>query len=257
MVIGICGKVGDFGRVASREVARKVRPRRRTAKKPQAPSKGAKGDLRVSLIRCLLRTDIRSAVARDPAKISEVLAKPYPSVTANLRQLTNPSVDRKSGERPAPKVYRAYMVDPFATEYCHAFRIALRVDGRVLAEKYARPSRRRASRLRSPGAAERFVEHLVGEAAENALVKDDLIITDAVVLHGAPDRDVELHVVTRNGVYSIGKYVRDVLTKHECVESATTVTVGWQYVFDGYSGHYANTGGRKAEVKDERREKTR
>lgn len=238
-------------------MARAVRSARQAATRPQATGKGGKGDLRTGLVRHLLRTDVRSAAAGDPATISEVLGKPYPSVTANLRQLMNPPEDRRSGKRPAPKVYRAYVMDPFETDYCHGFRIAMRVDGRVLAEKYARPSRRTVSRLRRPGAAERFVEHLIREASENALVKDDLIITDAVVLHGAPDRDVELEVFTRNGVYSVGKYVRDVLAKNECVESVTTVSVGWQYAFDGYSGHYANTGGRKAKGKHDGRAETK
>jgi hypothetical protein len=177
-----------------------------------------------------------------------MLGRPYPSVTGSLRELM-PLRDRKGDKKGTrkirrkesrPKIHRAFVVNPYETEFCHAFRIALRVDGRQMAKIYSKKDTGRTTRLRSPGAVECFVEHLLQEASQNPLVKDDLIITDAAILHGAPDRDVELQVLTRNGIYSIGKYVRDVLVRNPCVRGVTTATIGWQYAFDGYSGQHAN-----------------
>ena len=241
-------------------MAKKLRSTRRTTKKPQAEVKRGKGDLAALLIRHLLRTDVRSEASGDPGAISEVLGRPYPSVTGSLRELMPVSgkKDRKKGPRKKrtkdsrPKIHRAFVVDPYETEFCHAFRIALQVDGQQMAKTYSKKETGRATRLRSPGAVERFVEHLIQEASQNPLIKDDLVIIDAVILHGAPDRDIELNVLTRNGIYSIGKYVRDVLVQNPCVRSATTATIGWQYTFDGYSGQHANFQRKRRYPKDER-----
>ena len=238
-------------------MAKKLGSTRRTPKKPAAGRRG-KGDLAALLIRHLLSTDVRSEASGDPRMISETLGRPYPSVTGSLRELMSAKgktgrqkdAGKRRGEEPRPKIHRAFIVDAYETEFCHAFRIALRVDGRQVAKMYSKKETSRTTRLRNPGAVERFVEHLIQEASESPLVKDDLIVTDAVILHGAPDRDIELHVLTRNGIYSIGKYVRDVLVQNPCVQSATTATVGWQYAFDGYSGQHANFEGKKRNLKD-------
>ena len=239
-------------------MVKKLRSRRRITKRLQAAVKHGKGDLPALLIRHLLRSDVRSEASGDPGAISQALGRPYPSVTGSLRELMPAKAKKsvKKGTRQKrikesrPKIHRAFVVDPYETEFCHAFRIALQVDGQQMAKTYAKKEAGPATRLRSPGAVERFVEQLIQEASQNPLVKEDLIITDAVILHGAPDRDIELNVLTRNGIYSIGKYVRDVLVQNPCVRGATTATIGWQYAFDGYSGQHANFERKRRNLKD-------
>ena len=228
-------------------MAKRLKSTSRIEKKLGADGKRGKGDLAALLIRHLLRSDVRSEASGDPGAISRILGRPYPSVTGSLRELMPLRVIKgdKKGTRKIlrkesrPKIHRAFVVNPYETDFCHAFRIALRVDGRQIAKMYLSKETGRTTRLRNPGAVERFVEHLIQDASENSSVKDDLIISDAAFLHGAP-HDIELQVLTRNGIYSIGKYVRDVLVQNPCVRSVTTATIGWQYAFDGYYGQQAN-----------------
>ena len=235
-------------------MAKKLRSTSRTKKKPGAKGQRARGDLPALLIRHLLRSDVRSEASGDPAAISRALGRPYPSVTGSLRELmpTRGKKDprKKRAKDSRPKIHRAFVVNPYETDFCHAFRIALRVDGQQIEKMYSKKETGRTTRLDGPGAVECFVEHLIQDASQNPLLKDDLIISDAVFLHGAPDRDIELQVLTRNGIYSIGKYVRDVLVQNPCVRSVTTATIGWQYAFDGCSGQHANLERQKRNSRD-------
>ncbi|MCP3905787.1 MAG: hypothetical protein GY715_19340 [Planctomycetes bacterium] len=87
------------------------------------------------------------------------------------------------------------------------------------------------------------LHRLVSAVDEIESLAQHLIVTDIVMLHGAPGRDVEVTLLTDDGIYSVGRYVRDVLGPLPFIVQSTTQTVAWRYCFDGYCGKHANGAG--------------
>ncbi|MEE9295050.1 MAG: hypothetical protein V3W34_08855 [Phycisphaerae bacterium] len=146
--------------------------------------------------------------------LGEKLQTSYSTLTANLRRLA------KSGT-----VVPTYQVNPFKTRFCHEFRVGVRIT---------------AHRVGGHSTLEKFVEKVIRKVHRHPEFGKHIIITDAVMLHGAGDRDMEFTVLTDDGAYSIGKYIRAELINEAWVAQVTTVTVGWRRCFDGYSGEHAN-----------------
>lgn len=182
----------------------------------------------------LLRTGARPATVKETKGIARDLGVPYLTVTAYLRRLTS-----------AKKLCHTYVVNPFATPFCNEFRIGIRVDGHQIGARFT-PYEVDGNRAQSDrpqprrGPVKRFIEEIIHLASEERRIAEHLIVTDAAILLGEHDHDVELHVITDDGAYSVRQYVGTVLVAHPCVRATTTVIVGWRYRFDGYSGEYAN-----------------
>lgn len=166
----------------------------------------------------------------DARLLAQSLKIPYSTVTATLRRLS----DHR-------KVFRTLIVNGFATRYCNEFRLGLELDGReILRERAAGPDGLSSDCPSGPtrigGPIEHFVEGLRQAIKEDSAIGKHLILRDALILHGAPGRDVELEILTDDGSVSIGRYVRDTLSQNPCVRSIHTVMVGFRLAFFGYSG---------------------
>lgn len=210
------------------------------------------------IVRILLQCSSRIDANIGPEEVKNALDRlgkrggpkdAYSTVTAHLRTLTGRG-EEKGGKKDRAKAaeqvaYQTYVVNPFRTRFCHDFRIDIRVDGKQLADKYGRhhanaaKSKKRAQK-RDKGSVERFIETVISDVSSDPEFRDHLIVTDATILHGTADRDIELSVLTDDGSFSITRYVRDRLVCYDGVERVTTVTVGYNYRFDGYSGEYTN-----------------
>lgn len=193
----------------------------------------------------LLRQGVRPGRVQGPKEVASDLGVPYPTTTGYLRYL-----------RRAGIAHQTYAVNPFRTRFCHEYRIGVRLDGQRTADCYTRGQAREgefgdAEGRQRYGPVERFIEEIITNVRQHPEFDAHLIIIDAAIIHGSSERDVEFHVLTDDAFYSIGRYVRNVLFVHPCVQSVTTVTVGWRYSFDGYAGQHASDqhppAGREAE----------
>ncbi len=192
------------------------------------------GKLNGRLSEYLLRANVRPGLGQGPKDIAGELKVSYSTVTAHLRRLVSTG-----------RAFQRYIVNPFRTRFCHEFRVGLRLDAHQIKKAYdatfkspdSKTSRKAAE---YGGPIEWFVEHLIEEVSQHEWLVHHLIITDGVILHGAPGRDVELTVLTDDGMYSAGRYVREVLVAEPGILEAMTQTVAWRYRFLGYSGRHAN-----------------
>jgi hypothetical protein len=181
----------------------------------------------------LLRHGVRPAHRLRPKIIAADLGVPYSSVTAQLRRLTETG-----------RAHMTYAVNPYRTRFCHEYRIGLQVEVHKVQTAYeqlltsADEDERRAAALHG-GPVEWFLNGLVDGVKKHESLAEHLIVTDVVMLHGAPGRDVEVTVLTDDGIYSVGRYVRDVLGPKPFIVQSTTQTVAWRYRFEGYCGKHA------------------
>jgi DNA-binding Lrp family transcriptional regulator len=208
----------------------------RTGQPPGATPKRRERRSRLDgrVIAYLLRAASRQDQPQDANSIAQALDVPYSTVTATLRRLD------RSGRLAA-----TYAVNNFRTPYCHEYQVAIAVDGRAIVNSDKKRRERlaklpHADRLRAGGTAELFIEELIDGLARNPHYCNQLIICDAVMLHGATERDIELNVLTNDGSYSLGRWIRDELTGNPCIRAVHTVTVGFRYSRNGYSGEHAN-----------------
>lgn len=179
----------------------------------------------------LLRASARLDRGVDVKLIAAQLDAPYSTMTAHLRRL-----ERDGTMRPH------LVVNPFKTAFCNEYRIEMRVDGQQLKARHA-ARKRRGSAGNATTLQESLVHEIVAAIAGDARTRDHVIVTDAVFVHGSQSRDIDLHVLTNDGIFSIGHYVRDVLQLHPCIKRVTTLTVGWRYCFNGYSGQHVHSNG--------------
>jgi DNA-binding MarR family transcriptional regulator len=182
----------------------------------------------------LLRRGARLDQPQHPGAVARALDVPYSTITAALRRL----------ER-AGRIASTYVVNNFRTQYCHEYQVALAVDGRAIAATDADRRERLvqlpdAVGLRDGGTAELFIEELIDRLARSPAYRDHIVVCDAIFLHGALDRDIELNILTNDGSFSLGRWIRDELTGHPCIRAVYTVTVGFRYSRNGYSGQHVN-----------------
>jgi len=185
------------------------------------------------IIAHLLRDGAHQGHSQDAHSIAEALGAPYSTVTASLRRL------ERSG-----RLVPTYIVNNFRTPYCHEYLVALAVDGRAIVNSDKRRRARRAKAaaadsLSDDGPAELFVAELIGDLIQSRY-RENLIVSDAVLLHGATDRDIELSILTNDGSYSLGRWIRDELAGNPCIRAVHTVTVAFRYSRNGYSGEHVN-----------------
>lgn len=182
----------------------------------------------------LLRSSASPPLAREAKAVAADLKVGYSTITTRLRRLQS-----------AGTVYRVHLINPFATRFCHEFRIGIRVDGHRTAKRFGAgcgdaggsgPDDGR----QGGGQVERLIRDVIHRAVKDRQLADHLIVMDAAILLGAHDHDVELSVLTDDGAYSVQRYVSRVLITHPCVITATTAMVAWRWRFDGYSGESAN-----------------
>ena len=212
----------------------------RTSDQPNQPPRTARprrarrSDLSRRVVEYVLRANSRLDGPQEARQIADALGVPYSTVTAALRRLVG------SG-RLVPR----FIVNGFRTRYCHEYRVALAIDGRAIASSHKK-RRERLSRsplaagLRDGGPDELFIEELIDSLANNRAFRDHLIVQDAILLHGAQDRDVELCMLTDDGSFSLGCWIRNELSENPCIRGIHTVTVGYRYNYNGYSGQNVN-----------------
>ncbi len=185
------------------------------------------------LIDHLARSSFRLNRTQSPKEIAEAIRVPYSTLTAALRRL------EVKGQ-----ISHVYLVNPFRTRYCHEFLLSMALNHSALAQSKTGwnrkqvPSHRLDSRDRGP--MDRFVGELLAGLEADADYRKHLIVTDVVMLHGAPDRDVEFTIVTDDGSYSIGRWVRNRLSGNPGIRQMHTLTVGYRASANGYSGEHAN-----------------
>lgn len=198
----------------------------------------ARGEVGNAIAEHLLRRSASRSWVESPRDIAEELGVPYSTVTAQLRRL----VDRG-------QVIHPYLANHFAMRFCHEFRVGIEASGEMFSRLYG--ERGREVEFSGPGRSEapvggeseplaRFVEDIVREISEHPHCRDHLIVLDAVFLLGAPGRDLELHVVTDDGAFSLSHCITEVLAGNPCVRSTTTWTVMWRSQFGARSGEWAN-----------------
>jgi DNA-binding MarR family transcriptional regulator len=185
------------------------------------------------LVQYLVRAGARRERPLDAKHMAKVLAVPYTTVTAALRRLAAKG-----------RVTERYIVNSFRTSYCHEYIVSLMVNGRAIASTHKKRRERLAklvgAGLRDGGAQELFIEELIDGLAGNRAYRDHLIIRDAVILHGAPERDIELRVLTDDALFSLGRWIRNELAANPCVRRVHTMTVGFRFSCNGYSGQDLN-----------------
>ncbi len=219
------------------------RAKRKGTKRAAQPVRRPKHVSERELLDYLLRQMLRMDEAKTLKEVAAELEMPYATLTANLRRLSERN--RKKGT--VPRVYSAHVVNPFETEFNHEVRIELSLDGGVIAKtdtarrKQLVRQAEAADGLRDGGPLERFIEAKIRELCETEPYNQHIIMREALILHGTSGRDVDLHVLTNDGAYSIGKYVRNVLVQDPCIRSIRTVTIGWRYSMNGYSGQRRST----------------
>ena len=190
------------------------------------------GKLEAQIVEHLLRASVRLDRPETPREIAAALNAPYPTVTATLRRLAQRG-----------QVHHTYIVNNFKTRFHHEYRVALKLDGRQITKGDERRRKKLANQtdghgIPDGGPIERFIEELRIDLAANPELHKHLVISDAVVLHGSPDRDIEISVMTDDGSYTLGRWVRDKLAGNVCISSIHTITVGFRYGLYGYSGHH-------------------
>ena len=190
------------------------------------------GKLEAQIVEHLLRASVRLDRPETPREIAAALNAPYPTVTATLRRMAQRG-----------KVHHTYIVNNFKTRFHHEYRVALKLDGRQIAKGDELRRKKLANQTDSHGISnggpiERFIEELRMGLAANPEHHKHLVISDVVVLHGSPDRDIEISVMTDDGSYTLGRWVRDKLAGNVCISSIHTITVGFRYGLYGYSGHH-------------------
>jgi len=195
------------------------------------PGNSTRAPLNGRLVDHLLRTSIRRMVEQAPKSIAADLAAPYSSVTAHLRQLVRQGA-----------VCHTYVVNPFRTRFCHEFRIGLRLGTRRIRNEHDARSGEHENRQPGSNGASRSIEWFFSRLLRRIRQRQfdwltsHLVVTDVVILHGAPGCDVEMTVLTDDGIFTAGRFVREVLLAHPAIKHAVTHTVAWRCSFDGYSG---------------------
>ncbi len=63
---------------------------------------------------------------------------------------------------------------------------------------------------------------------------------------GAADRDVELSIVTDDGLYCVGRWIRNALSCHAGMRTTHTVSVGFRFSRKGQAGQGASRAKRRA-----------
>jgi len=182
--------------------------------------------LRNRLLDYLLRCSMHPIVERTPKTIATELGAPYSSVTSHLRQLTRQAT-----------IHQGYIVNPYRTCFCHEFRIALELEPRQIRHEYEAAAPRSHRTPHEPAEPLAwFCSRIVRTVQDTAWLADHLIITEMVILHGAPPWDVEIALLTDDGIFTAGRFARDVLAVLPAVKHAATITVAWRYSINGYSG---------------------
>ena|GEM_PF-5263516 len=179
--------------------------------------------------RYLLQASLWMDQAPANKQIAQALGVPYATLTASLRRLARADV-----------TVSMRAVNHFKTRFRHEYKLGLTVNGLEIAasdkERRMRlTKRRRELPLRMGGPVELLIEELIVDLATTQYA-EHIIVYDAVILHGSSDRDIEFRIVTDDGLYSLGCWVRNVLAGNACIRSLHTVSVGFRYSFNGYSG---------------------
>lgn len=219
------------------------RAKRRDPDRPQGRQQRAReGKLETRILEHLLRASVRLDRPETPREIAAALNAPYPTVTATLRRLAQRG-----------QVYHTFIVNNFMTRFHHEYRVALKLDGRQIAKGDERRRKKLANQtdgheIPNGGPIERFIEELRVDLAADPALHKHLVISDAVVLHGSPDRDIEISVMTDDGSYTLGRWVRDKLAGNMFISSIHTITVGFRYGLYGYSGHHVSKEGKDSDV---------
>jgi hypothetical protein len=218
-------KEGNMASVAHSELERMVTPEKRRRRRSRLDGR---------VLEYVLHNNARLDQPQDAAGIARALAAPYSTVTAAIRRL----------ER-AGCLVPTLVVNNFLTRYCHEYLVAIAIDGRAITKGDAE-RRERLAKLpgsaahRDGGPVECFVEELFHSLESSRDYRDHLVACDAVLLHGAPDRDFELDILTDDGSYSLGRWIRNELTGNPCIRAMHTTTVGFRFSRNGYSGQHAN-----------------
>ena len=185
------------------------------------------------LIENLLRLSANLYEPQDTKRIAAKLEVPYSTLTAAIRRMSSDG-----------RIVTAHLINQFLTRFCHEFILSIALNGSAFAHAEPGHQARRVSRdngtLANRGMVERFIDRLLSDLESAPEYRSHLIVTDAVLLHGSPDRDVELSIVTDDGSYSIGRWVRNELTGNPCIRQMHTIIVGYRLSRNGYSGQDAN-----------------
>jgi len=121
-----------------------------------------------------------------------------------------------------------YIINHFKTRLCHEFRLGLKLDFHRMQQ---------ADPQRKPGA-EGFIDRLIQDARNTPEIAKHLAIIEGIILHGV-DRDVELTILTNNGIAGIYAYIRDELTmKYPFITGISTATVSYSHSRRAYAGAY-------------------
>ncbi|MDY7109938.1 MAG: winged helix-turn-helix domain-containing protein [Planctomycetota bacterium] len=192
-------------------------------------TKNDRADLDGRLLEYLLRNSIHHKARQSPKTIAAELAVPYSTVTAHLRQLVRVGV-----------LSEGYRVDPYRTRFCHEFRIDLGVDARRMWKQRGITQPESAPTDPPSGKArcsrECFFSRLIQEVQRTEWLAEHLIVVDLVILHGVPRCDVQLTILTDDGIHTAGRFVRDFVAWRPGIRAVALHTVAWRYSFDGYSG---------------------
>jgi hypothetical protein len=82
---------------------------------------------------------------------------------------------------------------------------------------------------------ERFIETLIEDAKKKKNPR--LLIIEGVIVHGDPNRDIELTLLTVHGISDALLWIRDELTpKYSFIRGINTVSISYSHRWRAYAG---------------------
>ncbi len=146
----------------------------------------------------------------------------------------------------AMKACRRWSISPFNTPWHNLYFLEVQVNNAELREiAIEKPDEvfqkiARESSMHEIGPHEMVLERIVQLINTGSFRgtpwREHLIVANGFVVHGGTDRTLMLLIYTDDAMYTLGHFVRDVLSLEKPIENVRTSIVGWNRAFDGYSG---------------------
>jgi len=130
------------------------------------------------------------------------------------------------------RITKQWVINHFMTEMCHEFRLGLRINFPLLKAEAVKAKKRKED------AAEWLIDNLIKGARNNKETNKHLVIVEGIMIHGARDRDIELTILTDNGIRAIYNYIRYELSDLPYIVELTTNTVSYSYSRKSIAGDF-------------------